>query len=126
MAGVATAGISPASILGSPGFGSVVNNGQLVGFQTKGAYAPINYGGGISAVPMASPVTIPPAVGYGQSSSAASYAMPSASIPGSADSTPNNSARGTYTGPFMGSPAMWGLGLIVIGLVWMRYVHWKK
>ena len=117
MAGTATAALS------SPGYGSVVVNGQLVCAQTLAAYSPLNYGGGVTAVPAASPVTIPPAVGYGQSSSAAAYSMPTGSIPSNAGT---NQVRPQYIGKLMESPGVWGLALLVIGLAWMRYVHWKK
>ena len=127
MAGTATAGVS------SPSFGSVVVNGQLVGTQTSSAYRPINYGGGISAVPSASPVTIPPAVGYGQPGNATAYGAPVGSGPGGGG-TPSMAQRGsTETGFFstanaggFGAPAFWGLLLLIIGLVWLKKVHWHK
>jgi hypothetical protein len=102
-------------------YGSVVNNGQLVGVQTSPAYYPKNYGGGISFVGSVSPVTSPPSVGYGMGG------PPTASSPGGLSSLTNGTVnRGTYTGKTMGSPAVWAFGLMAFGLVWLRFVHWRK
>jgi len=108
MAGNARAGMN------NTGYGSAVANGQLVGFPTRAAYAPLNFGGGVSAVPAASPVTIPPSIGYGMSSS------------GTGSNVTSNQNRGTYTGGFMGSPAMWAFIMMAAGLLWLRYIHWHK
>lgn len=129
MAGKATAG----AIVAPPNsFGSAVVNGQLVGAQTTGAYYPKNYGGGVSATPAGSPVTIPPSVGYGlRASSGNNTPIPSGSgnaLPGGFGASGNTSAasRGTYTGPAFGSPAMWAIGLVAFGLIWLRFIHWRK
>lgn len=119
MAGTATAGIaafSPSS------YGSVVVNGQLVGTQTKAAYSPTNYGGGISAVPSASPITIPPSVGYGASSVSGGGGGGAVGSTG----TPNGTQRGSYTGGFAGSPGMWAIILLGIAFMYGRHVAWHK
>jgi hypothetical protein len=93
-------------------FGSAVVNGQLVGFPTKSGYYPLNYGGGLSAVPSASPLTIPPSVGYGLGT------VPT----GSTSANSGSSGSGSFTG----SVAMWAIGAMIFGLVWLRFVHWRK
>jgi hypothetical protein len=93
-------------------FGSAVVNGQLVGFQTKSGYYPLNYGGGVSAVPSASPMTIPPSVGYGLGT------VPTGSTASNSGSSGNST--------FAGSTAIWAIGLMVFGLLWLRFVHWRK
>lgn len=117
MAGPSTAGIT------SPSYGSAIVNGQLVGAQTVAAYTPLNYGGGITAVPAASPMTIPPSVGYGYPNSAANFSVPNASVPANAGT---NQQRPQYIGKMIESPGVWGLILLIIGFTWMRYVHWKR
>jgi hypothetical protein len=94
-------------------FGSAVVNGQLVGFQTKSGYYPLNYGGGLSAVPSASPMTMAPsAIGYGLGT-----------VP--AGRTSSNTGSSGSSG-FTGSVAMWAIGAMIFGLVWLRFVHWRK
>jgi hypothetical protein len=107
-------------------YGSVTVNGQLVGAQTRAAYAPINYGGGISAVPAASPLTTPPSVGYGFPASAAAAGSAVASTPGAGNTTPNGQQRGGTSYGIMGSPGLWAWGMMAAGLLWLRYVHWKR
>ena len=93
-------------------YGSAVVNGQLVGFQTKAGYYPMNYGGGLSAIPAASPVTMAPgAVGYGI---------------GTAANNRSSSSASASDGTFVGSTAMWAIGLMAFGLLWLRFVHWRK
>lgn len=106
-------------------YGSVTVNGQLVGAQTQSAYAPTNYGGGISAVPSASPLTTPPVAGYGYPSSVSAAASPLMSSPGGG-TTPNGQQRGSYAGGLIGSPAMWAFLMMAGGLLWLRYIHWRK
>jgi hypothetical protein len=129
MAGKATSGMVTAP---PNSFGSVSVNGQLVGVQTSSAYYPKNFGGGISATPAGSPVTIPPAIGYGLGatptpvpSGSNSRVGATASIPGGSTSSGTQN-RGSYNGPFMGSPAMWAIGFMAFGILWLRFVHWRK
>ncbi len=109
-------------------FGSVVNNGQLVGVQTQSAYRPINWGGGVSAVPAASPLTIPPSVGYGFPSpaSASSFGSAMASTPGLGGDTPNTTQRGSTSQGVVGGPGIWAFGLMAVGLLWLHFIHWRK
>ena len=126
MAGNASAGIQapPNS------FGSVVVNGQLVGAQTTSGYFPSSYGGGVYAGPALSPVTAPPSVGYGMglAQSTVSGTAPTGSVPGANSSTSASTTnRGsTSNGGVIGSPAMWALAFMVIGVLWLRFVHWRK
>lgn len=132
MAGNHNASGVSAAVAPPNSFGSVVVNGQLVGAQTTGAYYPKNYGGGVSATPAGSPVTIPPSVGYGMSASSSNNTpIPSgsgtAALPGGFGSTSSSVGnRGNYTGPVLGSPAMWAFGLMAFGILWLRFVHWRK
>lgn len=115
-------------------FGSAVVNGQLIGVQTTGAYYPKNFGGGISATPAGSPVTVPPNVGYGLAKNAgavnvpigASSAAAAGSVPGLNGTSSSTTNRGGHNGPALGSPAMWAIGLMAFGAIWLRYVHWRK
>jgi hypothetical protein len=120
-----TASIVGTAQLPPRAYGSVAVNGQLVGAQTKAAYAPINFGGGISAVPSGSPLTTPPSVGYGFPNSAASFGAPGASSP-AGNTTPNGQQRGDTSQGFMGSPGMWAVVMMAAGLLWLRFVHWRK
>lgn len=128
MAGTATAG----AIAAPPNsFGSVTVNGQLVGTQTMSAYAPKNFGGGISATPAGSPVTVPPSVGYGLGAGPTPMPVAGSSLAptGSGtngNTTPSTTQRGHYNGSMIGSPAMWALGLMAFGILWLRFVHWRK
>lgn len=126
-----TAGMGTAGTVAAPpnSFGSVVTNGQLVGTQTQSAYYPKNFGGGISSAPAGMPVSIPPSVGYGLLPGSASQTpVPSGSTPGMVGGALSNSTtqRGGYNGKLAGSPAMWALVLMAFGVLWMRYVHWRK
>lgn len=104
-----------AGSFGGLSHGSAQVNGQLVGFQTAGAYRPLNYGTGLSAVPAASPLTIPPS---------ASSAPQIAGGIGSA-----SSGRSTTTTSALNlaqSPAIWAVIFLVLGFVILRHVHWRK
>ena len=92
-------------------YGSAVVNGQLIGFPTRAGYYPTNYGGGISAVPSASPVTMAPSIGYGLGT-----------VPTSKTASTGSSSNSTLAS----STAIWAIGLMVFGLLWLRFIHWRK
>lgn len=118
-----TAGSVRGSAMQTPNsYGSVATNGQLVGFQTRAGYAPVNYGGGIVAVPALSPVTTPPNVGYGQYNAGTA---PVGSVAGGGNQSNSLTDRGGYGGTFWQSPAPWAIGFMAFGLLWLRYVHFK-
>jgi hypothetical protein len=123
MAGSSTAGLGAVATPSS--YGSVVNNGQLIGVQTSSGYFPKNYGGGLTAVPALSPVTIPPSVGYGLNATGPNGGNPATNVRNSTSTTASPSNRGSYKGGFIGSPAAWCVGMIVFGALWLRYVHWR-
>ena len=108
-------------------YGSFIVNGQLLGLQTKSAYSPQNMGGGVSGIPAASPMTVPPSSSYGYgAASPAAIGTASGASPGSGNVTANSQQRGVGSSAIKGSPALWALGLMAAGLLWLRFVHWRK
>lgn len=95
-------------------YGSASVNGQLVGFQTASAYAPVNYGTGLRAVPAVSPVNIPPSASY-----------PSVPALSAAAGNPRQGA-GTNALNLKESPALWAVLFLVVGFLLLRHVHWRK
>lgn len=107
------------------GYGSVGVNDQLVPVPVKAAYAPVSFGPGYFTGPAMWPrqgvYNLPPV-------------LPGASM--QAQMPPQ--AWGQVTGegtmgqeepysPFhpTKSPLWWGLGALILGLVMLRYIHWK-
>lgn len=106
-----------AGSFGGLSHGSAQVNGQLVGFQTAGAYRPLNYGSGLSAVPAASPLTIPP--------SASSLPQVAGGIQ-SGQASGGTAPASTSALNLAQSPAIWAVIFLVLGFVILRHVHWRK
>jgi hypothetical protein len=106
------------------GYGSVGVNDQLVPVPVKAAYNPINMGPaytgpgmwprqGVYNLPPVLPspdlqATMPPQ-SWGQTTGEGTIAQEEPSSPFS----------------FKQSPLWWGLGALIVGLVLLRYVHWR-
>ncbi len=99
-------------------YGSAAVNGQLVGFQTSGAYAPVNYGTGLRAVPAVSPVNIPPSASY--------PSVSAQSAGGTSAGALSNRGTGTSALNLSESPAIWAVIFLVVGFVLLRHVHWRR
>lgn len=115
------------------GYGSYVVNGDRTALQTRAAYAPQSYGPSLASVPVSGP-NIPPALGaasvasgvYGQAETPAGYV----DIVGNYGTADNNGlATAIAAGnpwSFRDSPVLPALLFLVLGLVGLRIIHWRK
>lgn len=99
-------------------YGSAAVAGQLVGFQTSSAYAPVNYGSGIQAVPAVAPVNIPPSASYPSVSQGAA--------PGATGNGTTERGNGTSALNLRESPTLWAVLFLLLGFVVLRHVHWRR
>lgn len=103
-------------------YGSDGINDQLVPVKTWDAFSPRGYGPMMVAAPSISP-TLPPFLGNatGTPGAAGSAVM-------GGDQANVNAAAQAAAQPFnlRLSPVVWALGFLLVGLVGLRVVHWRK
>jgi len=102
-----------------------VVNGQRFAFPTRASYDPVQYGPQTTGVPQVSP-TIPPFIG-GTSAVTASGAAEGIGGYGTAGNNQQVTAIAAAN-PFnlKVSPLWWAIGLLLLSLLLLNGVHWRK
>lgn len=101
-----------------------VVDGQRNTFPTSYQFAPMSYGPQTTGVPQVSP-TMPPFIG----SASASIGAGAEGIGGYGTAANNNTVTAVANAhPFNPkvSPVWWAVGLLILGLLLLNGVHWRK
>lgn len=110
----------------SLGQGTFVNDGQRFSGPTAGMFAPVTYGPQTTGVPQVSP-TMPPFLGGSAAGATSSGGMANVGGYGTADNNGLVTATAAnHPHNWKVSPVWWAVGALVIGLLALQGVHWRK
>jgi hypothetical protein len=105
---------------------TIVVNGQRFNQPTWSQYSPMGYGPQTTGVPQVSP-TMPPYIGASNTGGALGAGATNVGGYGTADNNSTVTAIAAAN-PFNArvSPLWWAIGLLILGLLLLNGVHWRK
>lgn len=109
----------------SLGSDTSVVNGQRFTFPTTAAYAPTQYGPQTTGVPQVSP-TMPPYIGGGGSVTASGAAEGVGGYGTAGNNQQVTAIAAAHPYSLKVSPVFWAVGGLVIGLLLLNGIHWRK
>lgn len=116
------------------GYGSFQVDGRRVPLQTKAAYSPQSFGPSLAAVPTAQP-NVPPGLSAAPTAGTGLYGISQAPTGMTSDvggyGTADNNGLATAIAAdnpwsFRDSPVLPALLFLIVGLVGLRLIHWRR